>query len=556
MKMRQLFQRIKLLLRPYIWYEVLGVLLTIAYSVAVFLTPKVSEYLIDEVIPSKSYEKLLMGILMFAAICILQPLFGYFKDRIFVYITEKITYDIRNRLYTRMIHANFAFFSKVKGGDLISIIMNDGRGASDFISKIFATLLKNGLLIIMILIGMFTISWRITIVVLLIFLSLFSMNRKYGKKLQKLSANIQTNYDHICSCVNQTNNAILSIKINNQESSEKNKFETITEKMKKDNIACDNTQILMNNLTMVLVVLCLAIIYGWGAISVMTGELTVGSVIAMGLYFQLLSQPLFEMTGVSISTNVVIPIFDRIDKYLNVQQEKLGDYKGILQFASIQIKDLNFAYSKELEEVLCNINLLLPGKGLVCIVGESGSGKSTFTKLLMGMFFIESGHIFFGNKDINDITPTTLRRNISYVPQDCELLNDTFINNLCYGVHNAEPRKVEEICRLLRLHDKITSLSDGYNSIITEKANLSGGEKQRILIARAILKDTPIIILDEPLSALDDENISIVTKMVMELSKIKLIIMVTHYEDDMLKPDLQILFERGQIVNEIKEEGA
>lgn len=549
--MKDLLKNTNKILKPYIKYEILGVIFTLLYSFSSFLTPRVSAYLIDEVIPSSSYYKLSVGILIFAGVCILQPVFGFLKDRLFVLIKENITYDIRLNLFSSIIYAPFKFFDKIKGGKLISIVMNDGRGISNFISTIFSVLLKDGLMLVMIIIGMFLISSKITITVLIIFAIIFFINIKLSIRLRKVSKEIQYNYDDICSCVNQTNKSIVSIKMSSQEKQTEKRFISIIGKMKHDNILCDNTSILINNLTNIAVILCLTVIYGFGSLMVMEKVATIGNIIAMGLYFQLLSQPLFELMNVTIDVNIIKPMFDRINDYENIEKEQIGINSGKIDFDNITIKHLSYFYENESNEALHDINIILPSKGIVNIVGESGSGKSTLTKLLIGMYDIPEGHIIFGNKDISNITPNTLRNNISYVPQDCDLLNDTIINNICYGTDVKDKNKVEQICIKLRLQDKLLSLPEKYNSLVTEKANLSGGEKQRILIARAILKDTNIIIMDEPFSALDDENINIVSEILMNLSKTKLVILVTHYENSIIIPTLHIEMNKGNLVESI-----
>ena len=161
-----IIEKIWKMIKEYKVLEFAGVLLTFIYTLSVYLVPLVSEYLIDEVIPSSSKRKMLYGVVIFAVVCCLQPIFGYFKDRLFNVITENVTYDIRKKLFNSFLYSDFNFLNKVKGGDLISIIMNDGRGASDFITNIFSVLLKNIFMILMIVVGMMLISYKITLIVI------------------------------------------------------------------------------------------------------------------------------------------------------------------------------------------------------------------------------------------------------------------------------------------------------------------------------------------------------------------------------------------------------
>ncbi len=185
--MKSLMGKVFILLKPYGKKECIGIVLMFLYSVTVFLIPKASQYLIDDVIPSNSYDTLYIGVAIFIMICLLQPIIGYFKDKLFLIISETVTYDIRKVIFKNILYSDFEFFSKVKGGDLISIVMNDCRIASDFISKIFANILKNILMIIMIFIEMLMISYKITLSILAAFFILYLFNLIFGKRLQRLS---------------------------------------------------------------------------------------------------------------------------------------------------------------------------------------------------------------------------------------------------------------------------------------------------------------------------------------------------------------------------------
>lgn len=541
--MRLLIDKVKKLMMVYVKKEIVGVLLTILYSVLTFMTPKVSAYLVDEVIPAKSMEKLAIGVGMFVIICLLQPLIGCMKDYVFIYITENITYDIRNRLYTKIINADFKFIDQTKSGDLISIIMGDGRAVSEFISNLFAILLKDGLMIFMIIIGMLSIDWKTSLIVFFVFVFSMSIQIFFKNRIRKISNEIQTNYDNMCTCISQTNKMITYIKMENQETNTINKYKGIINKIRKDNISLDRTTVLINNITSIIVVLCLGIIYTFGAIAVMRREMTIGNVIAMGLYFQLLANPLYELMGIGIDTNVLIPIFERLEKYENLPNEKSGKFIVKKNIENVKIEHLEFQRKDKI--ILSNISINFPPRGIVYITGESGTGKSTLVKLLLGMYSVNENMIKYNGRDIGEYNIKSLRNKMSYVPQDCDLFNESIMFNLTYGVTRVDRIKVVELCKTLRIHSTISCLKNGYDSVVTEKVNLSGGEKQRILLARALLKDSDIIILDEPLSSLDEDNITTFGEVISDIARNKLVIMVTHQECSSIIPDKVFLLNNG-----------
>lgn len=533
--MNILRNKIKIILKQYIKKEIIGVVFTIVYSMFTFVTPIVSSYLVDEVIPTKSLKKLFVGVGMFVIICVLQPIIGCIKDYIFIDITENITFDIRKKLYKKIVHADFEFLDQAKSGDLVSIIMGDGRAISEFISNLFAILLKNALTILMIVIGMISIDWKTSLIVFLAFTFMIILQSIFNSKIRRISNEIQINYDNMCTCISQTNSMISYIKLENEEKSAILQYSDIIKKMKKDNIILDRTMVLINNITSIIIVVCVGIIYVFGALAVMNGKMTIGNVIAMGLYFQMLAGPLYEVMGIGIDTNVLVPIVERIERYEALTSEKLGECELVECIKNISIEHLE--YSRKGKKVLSDINIRFPQNGIVYIVGESGTGKSTLLKLMMGMYKVDDNMITYNGIDINKYDIMSLRERISYVPQECQLFNRSVMYNLTYGVDKVKYSEIIELCKILRIHETIEGLEYGYDSIITEKTNLSGGEKQRILLARAILKNSDVIMLDEPLASLDEENIGILGNVISKIAQTRLIIMVTHQEHSSITPN-------------------
>lgn len=546
--MKVFLKRIINLIKPYILLETLGAILTVLYTLAVFASPIVSKYLIDEVIPTKSSYKLYVGLGIFLAVCILQPIFGYFKDLIFLNITESVTLNIRKKLFLRVINAPLKFFDTTNKGEIISRIINDGRGASEFITNFFVVFVKNIILIFMILVGMFYLSTAITGIVIVLFLVFFILNWRLSRRFSGLQAELQKNYDFICTTVNQMADSVATIKSFLVEEKITEKYNQVITKAYKDNKRIGYLNILLNNLTNVIVIISLVVIYGVGTLSVMSDKMTLGTVIAMGLYFQLLVQPVYELLNNNIQFRKTMPIFDRLYEYFNIENESYKDDQVPLM-GEISVEGLYFGYNDN-NFVLDDLNLKIEKNKLIALVGSSGSGKSTFVKLLLGFYRPGLGKIKIGDKDILEIGVNILRENISFVPQDIELFNTSIKENILCGKPNASLDEIIDICKRLRLHEKISSLPDGYNSIVSERVNLSGGEKQRIAIARALIKQPQIFILDEPTSSLDPENETILREILEALSKKCTVIVIAHKMTTITNADKIFVFENGKIVEQ------
>ncbi|WP_173350350.1 ABC transporter ATP-binding protein [Ruminococcus flavefaciens] len=549
-----MFSVLRKMLKPYVRLEIVGILFTLLAALGSFLTPVASEYLIDEVLIADQYKKLIYGIIIFVAVCLIQPLSGVIRDFFFIRVTENITSDVRKRLFSRLMKTDFAFFSRLKSGDILSVIMNDGRGASSFISNLFSVVIKDVLLIMLIVVGMCIKSWQITLLVFGIFIVYFIVNYNFTRFNRKLSKQVQKNYDDICGCINQSYNGFLAIKAYNTEEAEIRKYDSVIDRMRRTNVKMDTFRGISTGVTSMIIISCLGIIYGLGAYYVLNGRLTIGNVIALGLYFQLLEQPLFELTNMGINFHVIQPILERITKYESIEQEELGTVDPDFTFDSISIRDLRFEYetvapdkTKTKKLIFEKASFDLPGKGLVVLRGESGSGKSTFIRMLMGLLPVSDGSIFYGDSDVNKLSLATLRSHIAYVPQELDLLNDTFYNNLTYGLKDVSRQRVDEICKRIKLADRIGSTEEGYDTVISEKADLSGGEKQRLLIARALLKDSSIIVFDEPSSALDSENTRIVNQLIEEIASDKLVLLISHDETNFSVPSVYLDFADGTI---------
>ncbi|QSF44232.1 ABC transporter ATP-binding protein [Paenibacillus tianjinensis] len=551
--MKIFFKRIIWLTKPYVFSQIAGFCLTLIYTLAVFSSPLVSQYLVDEVIPTESMHKLYFGIFLFTLVCVMQPVFGYFKDIIFLHISESITLGIRNTMFEKVIYAPISFFEQAKKGEIISRILSDGRAASDFITNFFVLIIKNLLLIILVIGGMFYISPVITLIILLMVVCFLFLNWKIGRRFIALSQRSQINSDAICTTVNQMADSVVTIKAFSAEKATINKYNEVIKKTFKDNKSIGYLSTLLNNLSTVVVVLSLGIIYGMGSIGVMRGELTLGEVVALGLYFQLLVQPLYELVGSQTSLRKTIPVFDRIYEYFDMEAETLVNLAFPEVFDGMTIKDISFSYSDG-TKALSGVNMQFPSKGLIAFIGQSGSGKSTLVKIILGFYRPEQGEIFLNNSDMLGIGVETLRQNISYVSQDINLFNMSIIENLHCGNELATTDEITDVCKKLGLHEKIISLADSYDTLITERVNLSGGEMQRLAIARALLKRPKIFILDEPTSFLDIDNEIRIKDIIEEISRECLVIVIAHRLTTIADANKIYSFHNGQVQEVVETE--
>lgn len=547
--MKKVLKKILEIAKLYRRQELVGLIFTIFYTIAVFVSPIVSGYLIDEIIPSNSIDKLKEGILVFFIGCIFQPFFGYIKNSIFMNISEKMTILFREKMFNRVLDASIEFFENSQNGSIVSRISNDGRSVSEFITNFFVVFLKNIIQIVIILITILILSPEITLIVIGMYGGYFVVNWAISKKFKKLSKDIQQSYDNICIKINRSVKLINTIKSFNQEEKVKNEFKSIINKNYESNIRYRKLVMLLDSISNGVMITCLSIVYGLGSLKVMNGEITVGTVVAIGLYFQYLVQPVYELMNNNVSLNTISPILNRISEYTSLPSERnTNSFIKIESIKGIQLKDISFAYSNG-SKALENINISFPEKGMIAIVGESGAGKSSLIKLISGFYGSYEGEILLNGTELRQYDVCDVRKAISIVAQDIELMSESIKNNIKMGKEVSD-EKINEIITLLNLDETIEKLESKTDTIINERINLSGGEKQRISIARSLIKDSLIYIFDEPTAALDTINEKRIKEILEMLSKEKLVIVITHNLSLLNKSDYIYTIKQGRIVEE------
>ena len=517
-----------------------GILITIIHSLFVVICPLVTMYLLDEVIVSMDMKELHKGIIFFLLIFVSDPIIGIVKEFYLVWFGEKVAADNKSRIFNTVLNSTYEHFEKLRNGDVLSQITNDAKEVGRFAVNIFPTLIKNVLLISGIVGCMLYISVRITIIVTGIFLVAYYINTLFSKYLTNNSDKLQKKLDEYYTNIEQSMNSMLIIKCYSQEKRIFHENRILVEEIRKMYTRLNWGVTAINNLTVLAVVFCQASIYYYGIEGIINNSFTIGRIMALIQYFQMITSPFYELINTRVQLNIVNPMCDRLSNYNKINSENVGMLDN-LKFDGIRCKNLGFKYGKQY--VFKGACFTLPKRGVVLVLGESGSGKSTLCKLLMGLYMPTEGDIMFGDASIESISLATVRNNIAYVPQSPEVLNESFIDNIDYCKKNISLDKLINICKKVNIYERIVNSNEGFNTIIKEKGDLSGGEKARIAIARALVLETPIIIMDEPLAALDEENAEGICDIVSEISKDRLVIVISHKKVRNLLPDVVLRVE-------------
>lgn len=509
----------------------LGTFMTCLYSVSVFLTPLASEFLIDKVLSAPADDLVQYGILLFILVCLAQPIFGIVKDLIFVLVAEDIVLDIRKRLFRKLITLKYRVYERSGVGDHLSRITNDVRLVSTFLTDLLAVILKDVLLIILVAYGMLIQSVTITLFIFVAFALFYLTNYLIARKLETLSKNSLTNYDRLCGAVSNAWENILLIKTNLLHGSAEKKFNAVAGETKKINLQIGKWNAGLNGISGMIMVLSLAMIYALGVLFIREGTMTLGSVVALGLYFQLLSTPATELNASIVQYKKTKPSFERLLSYLSEESEEEASLSSAPhdEQPSLCLLDVAFSYrlTPDSEPVLKDLSLSFSGPGLYAIRGKSGCGKSTLLKIALGLYDPARGSVTFDDYSGSAVDGRVF---CSYVSQDAELLSgESLLYNLCLRDYDEEDiRRVHHLISCLQLEKTVQNLPEGLDAIIPEKDCFSGGERRRFALIRAIMSDKPILLLDEITTGLDDATALSVVHALQKASRSTLVIAVTH----------------------------
>lgn len=551
MNNRKLFYYIFNILRQNIRKQIIGFIFMILYSIILLLSPYTSGYLIDRIVSAINISDIIVGIFIFCSSIILQPFIGILKDMMYMDIVLNFNRYNYLDMFRKLVYAPMDFFCEIKKGEIISKCTNDIQQISEFISDLFVILIKDIILSTFILGAMFFISEKITVIIVILLVILFVINEKLMKNIEELSNENLKKNDQIYSKITQVISSIEMIKVLGCEEKIIDEYSCLLNEMYLVSKQREKIRIIANHSIELIIMISLSLIYLVGCIDVLNGKITVGNLISLGLYYQLIMEPLFEIIRYSININNIKPIISRFYEMKNIKEEKYTkNNKMIIKTnrQDINIVDLYYRYKERY--ILEGIKLHTPNKGCIGIMGNSGQGKSTILKLIIGLYNAEKGNIYIGGINIKDIGLKELRKNISFVSQEIILFNKSIIENFYYVNDRLSYEEIIELCKKTNLHETIINMDNQYETVMGEFLNLSGGERQRMGIAMALAKKTSIILMDEPTSALDTYNTKIVIELIKKLSVEKLLIIISHDEDILIQCASKIyILKNGKIID-------
>jgi ATP-binding cassette subfamily B protein len=583
--------------KPYRWHLV-GMLVLILFTTGLsLLTPLILRDLIDNTIPSGNLALLLIPVLGGAI--------GIIQRRLNAMVGEGVIYDLRVALYARLQRMSLHFFTNTKLGELMSRLNNDVVGAQNAISNTIVSIITNIIQAVAVLFVMLTLEWRLTLISIAILPLFILAARHMGERLrdvsrQQMEANAQMN-----ATMNETLNigGALLVKLFGRTITEVKRFENRASMVRDLGIR----RALLGAVFFIIIGLVSAVgtalVYGIGGYLVMQQAFTIGTIVAFGAYLSVLYGALQGLTNAPVDFATSVVSFERVFEVIDLPQDiaevpkalvltnvcgaltfehvtfrymineeallssvkrfgrmdnvdaalsggtQEGKSKETKQDSSVSVPEEEASISQARLNALEEVSFIAQPGQLVALVGPSGAGKTTLTYLIPRLYDPTEGRILFDDHDLRDVSLDSLSDQIGMVTQETHLFHDTIRTNLLYAKLDATQAELEVAARAANIHDFIASLPDGYDTIVGERGyRLSGGEKQRVALARVILKNPRILVLDEATSHLDSESESLIQDALKRVMMGRTSIVIAHRLSTILAADMILVFDRGKIV--------
>lgn len=480
---------------------------------------------------------------------------SYFaSSAIMVPFRTGIVKDIRIQVYEKVLHLPLAFFSEERKGDIVARMSADVQVVETALTSSVDMLIKSPIAIFVCFFTMFFLSWQMTLFVLIAIPLLGWVMGEVGRKLKRQSVFVQDQWGQIMTELDETLGGLRVIKAFLAENKMLKRFTNTNDVYRKamNEMAIRQSSAHPTSEFMGTVIIVIVLLFGGWLILSDNSPIDAAMFIYYLVILYSVINPLKEFSKAFYNIPQGLASMDRIDMILkadnNITDPASPVALGEMQ-EGIEFRDVCFSYANSEIQVLKNINLTVPKGKTIALVGQSGSGKSTLVDLVPRYHDVSSGAIMIDGKNVKDIKIADLRSQIGNVNQEAILFNDTFFNNITFGVDNATMEEVIAAAKIANAHDFIMESENGYDTMIGDRGGrLSGGQRQRISIARAILKNPPILILDEATSALDTESERLVQEALERLMKSRTTIAIAHRLSTIKNADEICVLHEGQIV--------
>jgi subfamily B ATP-binding cassette protein MsbA len=556
------------LLRPHrreLWF---GLLAIAGESIAGLLEPWPLKIVLDDLLQGKNQHGWLhrlitdtagsapRNVLIFACaavliIAVVDAVCTYSEKSLTTNVGQWVAHDLRRTIYTHVQRLSLAYHDRQPTGDLISRVTVDIDAIQSFIVSGLLSILVDMLTLIGMIIVMFWVNWRFTLIALAVVPPLFLIVNTYTRRVKKASREVRKKEGRMVSVVSEVVSSIRVVKAFSREDYEVRRFEGESLEAVEAALAARSLKARLAPIVNIITAIGTCAVLWFGAHMAMSGSLAPGSLVVFVFYLGKMYKPMQDISKTVDAYSKAATGFDRIQEILRVDDEvhdqprarKAPRFKGNIEF-----DDVGFAY-KENEPVLRDVNLHVKAGTMVALVGPTGSGKTTIINLIARFYDPTSGSVKIDGTDIRQYTQKSLRSQISFVLQDTVLFSGTIWDNIAYGCPDASESQIVKAAKAANAMEFIEKLPQKFDTAVGERGvTLSGGQRQRIAIARAIIRNSPILILDEPTSGLDAESEQLVVEALDHLMEGKTSIVIAHRLTTIRRAGQIYVVDNGTIV--------
>jgi subfamily B ATP-binding cassette protein MsbA len=469
------------------------------------------------------------------------------------YVSNYLVHALRADIFEKYLQLPFCFFDRSMSGHLVSVVTFNVQQVTQACTKALKTLLQQGSLVIGLLAYLFYVNWKLTLFFIAVMPLIALLVSLVSKRFRLISTRIQSAMGDVTHLTQEAVNGYQEVRMFGAMNNERERMLQASHSNRRQNMKMALTEGVSNPLVMLLVSLAFAGITGFMLSPSILETMSTGSFITFLVASGMLIKPIRQVTEINSDIQKGIAAAESIFEVLDAQPEKDN---GTVELDSVQggfeFKDINFQYSADGRMILQDINFTVKPGETIALVGSSGSGKTTLVSLIARFYNHGEGNILLDGVDVNDFTLKNLRSHIAQVSQNVTLFNDTVFNNIAYGeLSDCSLAEVKAAAAIAHADEFIEQLSDGYQTHVGDDGvMLSGGQRQRIAIARAVLKNAPVLILDEATSALDTDSERYIQAALEELMKSRTTFVIAHRLSTVEKADRILVMEKGRIVEQ------
>lgn len=552
---KTLLKRILGYLKPYKW-QFAAVFAALFVSAVLGLFPSIiTGKIVDAIVDGGQIAPLVRLVILAFVVMAAAQIISVLEQYINSWISQKIIYDMRNQMYDHLQHMSHAFFTNEKQGDIITRMNSDINGVSSVISVILTSFVSNILTVITSVFYLFYTDWRLAIVGLIVLPLLILPTKSVGKKRWELVSKAQEKQDELNQHVDETLSVSGSmlVKLFTKEKTEYEKFRKINDEATKVTIKEQRASSWFHVFLGMFIQIAPLLIYFAGGFLVITHidtGLTVGDIAVVVALVNRLYQPVRQLLDLQVDFVRSLVLFTRIFEYFDRKcdiENPENPIKPPLNYSSIEFSDVHFSYEPG-NEILKGISFFVPNGKMYALVGTSGAGKSTIIGMIPRLYDVTSGSVKVAGEDVRNFDLAYLRTNIGIVTQDTYLFNGTILENLLYAKPGATREEIENACKVANIYDFILGLPQKFDTVVGNRGlKLSGGEKQRVSIARVVLKNPKILILDEATSSLDSISESLIQAALNSIMVGRTSLVIAHRLSTVIAADKIMVIENGVI---------